>query len=154
MGDRNWEAFPRILYDPPLEPVRPALGMRGDDDLVCAKGAECIVYRLHGVSVADLSPRFDARLPELSEALVESLLSGTARAVFVGHPVPKWGVPCRRHDEHLLANVQALLQNRGPQGVAAARLVCDHQDPPLTRGMRPRRGLLRPLVPTSSRPPA
>src|SRR6266849_5420279 len=103
-----------MLHDPSLEPVRAALGMRGDDDLVRAEGAERILDRLQRVSVPDLSPCLDARSRELREALFEALLSCGARAVVVGHPVSNRGVQCGRDDEHFLANVEASLENRGP----------------------------------------
>src|SRR6266566_6991363 len=119
MGDRYWEALARILDHPALEPVRPAFGMRGDDDLVRAEGAERILDRLHRVSVSDLSPRLDARVGELVEALFEALLSCRPRAVVVGHPVPKRGVQRGRYDEHFRAHAVAPLENRGPQGLAA-----------------------------------
>ena len=46
---------------PLLEPVRAALGVRRDDDLVSAEGAERVLDRLQRVGVADLAPRVDAR---------------------------------------------------------------------------------------------
>ena len=81
MRDRYGEALAGILDDAALEPVRPAFGMGGDDDLVRAEGAKRILDRLQGVSVADLSPRFHASLGELREAPFEALLSGSPRVV-------------------------------------------------------------------------
>src|SRR5439155_6663650 len=79
--DRDREALAGMLDDPTLEPVRPAFGVRGDDDLVCAEGPERILDRLQRVSVPDLSPRFDADRAELSKAPLQARLGGCPRAV-------------------------------------------------------------------------
>ena len=59
--DRHARSAPRAPgHDAPLEPVRPALGMRRDHDLVGAEGAQRVLHRLQRIAVADLAARLDA----------------------------------------------------------------------------------------------
>src|SRR5205807_3032103 len=61
VSDRHVEALSRPVDDAGLEPVRPALGMRRDDDLVGAEGATPVRERLERIRVPDLAARRDPR---------------------------------------------------------------------------------------------
>src|SRR6185437_17038246 len=74
--DRNREALARVLDDAALEPVRAALRMRGDDDLVRPERPERVLDRLQRIAVADLAARLHARLRQLRKAPVEAFLCG------------------------------------------------------------------------------
>jgi len=85
--DRNREALLGARHDALLQPVRAALGVCRDDDLVGAEGAERVVDRLHRVGVPDLAARVDPRVGERVQAAVEPLLGMSARLVLVGDEV-------------------------------------------------------------------
>src|SRR5207248_5413881 len=101
--DRHGEALPGAGDDTALEPVRPALRVRRDDDLVGAEGAELVLDRLQRLPVADLAARLDPRFAQARQARTEPLLRRRAGLVLVGGPVLERLVQRRRHDEHLLA---------------------------------------------------
>ena len=71
--DRHRVALARARDDASLQPVRAALGMRRDHDLVGAEGAERVLHRLQRVTVADLAARLHAVALELGQAAVEPL---------------------------------------------------------------------------------
>src|SRR5437879_4683548 len=85
--DRDCEALAGAGDDALLEPVRPALGVGRDDDLVGAEGAQRILDRLQRFAVADLAACLDAGLFQPRETAVESLLRGVPRLVVVRDPV-------------------------------------------------------------------
>ena len=84
-----------------LEPVRPALRVRRDDDLVRSEGAQCVVDRLERVAVADRAARFHPGGAHRRERGLEPLAGGGPRLVLVGHPVPERRVQRGRDDENL-----------------------------------------------------
>ena len=143
VGDRRLEPLTSLRHDATLEPVRAALGMRGDDDLVGAERAERVLDRLERIGVPDLPARLDPLGPERGEASIESRLCLFARTVLVGHKVSDERVERRRDDKH-----PGLSTGRRPTDLvvqlpADHRLVRDDEDPPLLRsaGLR---CLLRP----------
>src|SRR5207237_10745718 len=96
MCDRHREAFAGAADDAPLQPVRAAFGMGGDDDLVGAERPERVLDRLQRLAVADLAAGFDARLLQASEAAVEAFPRGVSRLVLIRGPVLARGVQRRR----------------------------------------------------------
>src|SRR5262245_59512735 len=85
--DGNREAFAGTGDDAALEPVRAAIGVRRDDDLVRAEGSKGVLDRLQRLAVADLTAGVHTGLAQAREAAVEAVLSRRARLVLVGHPV-------------------------------------------------------------------
>ncbi len=78
MRDRDVEAVLGRADDVSLEPVRAALRMGGDHDLVGAEGAERVLDRLERITVPNRAFRLNAVQPELREACIEPL-SGPQR---------------------------------------------------------------------------
>src|SRR3954453_24136143 len=113
--DRAREALAGAADDAPFEPVRPAFGMRRDDDLVGAESPERVLDRLQRLPVADLTTRLDARLPQSRQAAVKTLLGSVSRLVVVRDPVPERRVQRRRHDQHLPPSALTVLPNRVAQ---------------------------------------
>ena len=70
--DRHGEALPRAADHAALEPVRPALGMRRDDDLVRAERPQRVLDRLERLAVPDLAARVDPRLPQPAQARADA----------------------------------------------------------------------------------
>ena len=88
MRDRDVEAAFGRADDVSFEPVRTALRMGGDHDLVGAESAERILDRLEWITVANRAFRLNAVQPELRKACIEPLLGRSASTVLVRRPVP------------------------------------------------------------------
>src|SRR5437763_15498178 len=84
--DRDRETLAGTADDAPFEPVRPAFGMRRDDDLVGAEGPQRVLDRLQRLPVADLATRLDARFPQSRQAALKTLLGSVSRLVVVRAP--------------------------------------------------------------------
>ena len=95
--------------DAALEPVRAALGMRRDDDLVGAEHARVSSIACSG-SQSPTSPRASTPSSRSCARLRSSRSRGRrARAVLVRGPVPQRRVQRGHDDEHALAEALALL---------------------------------------------
>ena len=154
MGDRDGEALARFLDDAALEPVRAALGMRGDDDLVRAEGPERVLDRLQRIAVADLALRLDAggrswarlwssrscaaarapsssetqwRIGEFSAGVTTSTSSRTSRLLLAGSPSAACG---RRRSRSRRRGSGARRRREDAArcaGGRSSRRACDHQ---------------------------
>ena len=113
-------------------------GMRRDDDLVRAEGAQRVLDRLQRVAVADLALRLDAVTRELREAGVEPALGRRARAVLVRRPGPHLRVERGTDDEHVLCTPSALRRriasSSSPPTVSFAITRIRRSSSPLSRG--------------------
>jgi hypothetical protein len=89
VGQLDVEALSSLLDDAALEPVRPPLGMRGEDQLVRPERPDRIRDRLDRVGVTDLPVRLKAGRAHRSQARIEPHLRRSPRVVLVGNPVPK-----------------------------------------------------------------
>ena len=113
MRDRDVEAVSGRADDIALEPVRAALRMGGDHDLVGAESAQRVLDRLERIAVPNRAFRLDAVEPELREARIEPLLGGSSSAVLVRGPVPNLRVESGADDE------DPLLRRPPPSGAGS-----------------------------------
>ena len=128
------------LDDAPLEPVRAALGMRRDHDLVRAEGAQRVLDAPAAARRRRSRRARRSRRREPREARLEPLLRGRARAVLVRDPVAERRVERRADDEDAARSKPSAALGDAPRAARAAdRLVGDHEDPPLVRGCAGRR---------------
>ncbi len=87
MQDRQAEPRPSSVDDVAGEPVRAALGMSGDDQLVGAEQVECIGDRLQRVRVSYHALRSYADRLEAVETVAEPRLGGRSGLVLIRKPM-------------------------------------------------------------------
>ena len=126
--DRHRKPLACAGNDTPLEPVRAALRVRGDDDHVRTEGSQRILHRLERIGVADL-PR--ALIPSRSSSrMLRASRSSAAARAWSSSDVQclSFVFSAGRDDEHVRARAFSGRLDRVAERAPGDSLVRDDED--------------------------